>query len=391
MSTPAPTVDDTELWHAFQAVVACDTSVRDGEHAIGPHDARITRFMSETGVPLLACCGASARLDPVNNLIATFGPLTGQELLLVAYPVNHHGNQMTNPLHARRRHLDGEEHWTGQGASQGKGGLAALIAAVHAAARAGAPLAGRLAVAVCSEGSSTHASSTVLYGQLEPQPRAALLTIGTGNRLSLGNRGRVDVIIDIHGSATHSSAPHAGRNPIPLVAAVLDRLAGTLPASRAHPLLGPRAQVPYRLVCGPIAPHTVPDSCQLVVDRRTLPGDDPAQICGSIRDALTGLPVTVTAGPQMMPALVDPSSELVQQVQRSAISVTGHPLPVIYPDYTFDAGYPCSLGIPAVMLGPSTPALAASGVLGEDHVPAAGIRQAAMLYTTLITQLGADT
>lgn len=391
MTSPALTVDDTELWHDFQAAVACDTSARAGEHAVSPHDTRIARFMSEVGVPLLTGCGASTRLDSMNNLIATFGPLTGQELLLVAYPVNHHGNQMTDPLHARRRRIGGEEHWVGQGASQGKGGLAALIAAVQAAARAGAPLAGRVAVALCSEGSSTHASSTVLYDQLEPKPRGAVLTIGTGNQLSLGNRGRVDVIIDIHGSATHSSAQEAGHNPIPLVAAVLGRLAGCVPAGEAHPLLGPRAQVPYRLACGPIAPHTIPESCQLVLDRRTLPGDHPDQLLAAVRDALAGLPATVTAGPCMMPALVNPFCEVVQQVQRAAISVTGHLLPVIYPAYTFDAGYPCSLGIPAVMLGPSSPALATREVLGEDHVAAADIRQAATLYASLITTPGEGT
>ena len=39
------------------------------------------------------------------------------------------------------------------------------------------------------------------------------------NQISLGNRGRVDIVVEIHGEPTHSSvADELGRNPIPVVA-----------------------------------------------------------------------------------------------------------------------------------------------------------------------------
>lgn len=377
-----------ELWSVFEAVVRHDTATTIGEHAMDAHDPRIASFMAAVGVPLLTSCGATTRINHMNNVIGTFGPLTGNEIVFVAYPVNHHGNYMTAPLRARRSEIKSEEHWLGLGASQGKGGLTSLIAALKLASRAGAVLAGNVAVALCSEGSSTHKSSVALFENLTPRPRGAILTIGTGNQLCLGNRGRLDVIVDIHGTATHSSAADLGSNPIPLVGTVLDRLAGCASTGDEHPLLGPRTQIPYRLVCGPIAPHTLPQTCQLVLDRRFLPGDEPDQVCSEIRHALAGLPVTVSKGPLMMPALVDPAERLVRELQQSAETVLGHALPVIYPRYTFDAGYPCSIGIPTVMVGPSSPELSTTGVLGDDHVAAEQLNQAAQLYAALAMQVG---
>lgn len=385
---PALRVLDAELWSGFEAVVRHDTATTVGEHAVGARDPRIASFMTTVGAPLLTSCGATTRIDRMNNVIGTFGPLTGNEILFVAYPVNHHGNCMTAPLQARRTEIEGEEHWVGLGASQGKGGLTSLIAALKLAVRAGATLAGNIAVAVCSEGSSTHDSSVALFENLTSRPRGAVLTIGTGNQLCLGNRGRLDVIVDVHGTPTHSSAADLGSNPILLVGTVLDRLAGCAPTGEAHPLLGPRAQVPYRLVCGPVVPHTIPRTCQLVLDRRLLPGDEPDQVCDDVRRALAGLPVTVSKGPLMMPALVDPAERVVRELQQSADAALGHALQVVYPRYTFDAGYPCSIGIPTVMVGPSSPELSTTGVLGDDHVAAEQIRQAAQLYAALAMQAG---
>src|ERR1700722_20000544 len=126
-------LDDGVLWSDFQTVVSHDTATAVGEQFMDPADPRIASFMREVGVPLLRRCGATTTVDRLNNVIGTFGPLTGRELLFVAYPVNHHGNLMEHPLQATRFELRGEEQWSGLGASQGKGGLVALIAALDVA------------------------------------------------------------------------------------------------------------------------------------------------------------------------------------------------------------------------------------------------------------------
>jgi succinyl-diaminopimelate desuccinylase len=151
-----------------------------------------------------------------------------------------------------------------------------------------------------------------------------------------------------------------------------------------HPRLGARSIVPYRLVCGPIAPHTIPAWCELVFDRRLLPGDDPAVVLHEIERELHDLPVIVREGPVMLPALVEESATVVSALQQGAVDALGRPLETFYPPYTYDAGYPCSIGVPTVMCGPSTSEIAATGILGEDFVPAESVREIAAVYAAAI-------
>ena len=320
--------------------------------------------MTDAAAPALEELGASVALDEANNLLARFGPETGDELLFVSYPATHHGNEMAEPLRPRRR--DGL--WVGLGASQGKGGLAAVCAAIARLREQGVDPAGRIAVAVSSEGSSSHASSEVLYRAFGRLPVGAVLVVGTGNRITLGNRGRVDVVVRIEGRATHSSAVAPGDNPIPVVAEVLRRLEPVPATARSHPQLGSPSLVAYRLECGPVAPHTIPAWCELVLDRRLLPGEEPDAAVAEIDGALSGLPVVVTRAATMPPALVEPDATVVTALQAGAQAALGQPLETVYRRDTFDAGYPCSLGIPTVMCGPSTSDFGGRDVLGEDAV-----------------------
>jgi succinyl-diaminopimelate desuccinylase len=377
-------IDSERMWDDFARFVAADTSARIGENRIDPEDERLASFASEIAAPLFGELGADVRVDELNNVVGRFGKDRGSELLLVSYPAIHHGNEMADPLRARRITVDRAEQWVGLGASQSKSGLAAVAAAVRLLQEQDVDLAGRMTLAISSEGSSSHRSAQSLFAGFDPLPAGAVLAVGTENRITLGNRGRVDVVVEIHGQATHSSAADLGQNPILLVGAVQDRIAGLPLDPTPHDRLGGRSIVPYKLVCGPVAPHTIPSWCELVLDRRLLPGDEPETVVADVARALEGLPVTVREGPVMMPALVEESDTVVVALQRGAEQALGRPLETFYPPYTYDAGYPCSLGVPTVMFGPSTSEIAGTGVLGEDFVPEARVIEAAAVYAAAI-------
>jgi succinyl-diaminopimelate desuccinylase len=365
------TIDIERLWGWFEAFVAADTLVPAGENHLDPLDARLTSFSNEVAAPAFEELGATVEIDRLNNVVARFGPRTGDELLFLAYPALHHGNEMAEPLRARRVEAERGELWVGLGASQSKGGLAAMCAAAAALDdRRG------LLLGVCSEGSSTHESSRVLYESLgEPYPRGGVLTVGTRNQVSIGNRGRVDVHVVVHGEAVHSSvADTFGRNPIPAVAEVLSRVAALEFDPTPHPQLGMRSILPYKLTAGPIAPHTTPAWCRIVLDRRMLPGDDPATIVRDVAAALDGLDVTVSQGATMLPALVDEDAHVVRALLAGGAEGT------VVPRSTFDAGYACSLGIPTVMCGPLSGELDTTGVLGDDVVSLEQLVGAATIY-----------
>jgi acetylornithine deacetylase/succinyl-diaminopimelate desuccinylase-like protein len=374
-------LDRDWMWQCFSTLVAADTHARVGENRIAPDDARLASFAHEVATPLFRELGAEVAVDELNNVIARFGPDRGSELLFVTYPALHHGNEMEDPLRARRAG-DGEEdeRWVGLGAAQGKAAFAGLCAAVRHLREQGVDLAGRVTLAVSSEGGSSHTSARALFSAFEHLPAGAVLIVGTRNRISLGNRGRVDVVVEIHGRATHSSSPETGENPIELVGEVQARLARLDLSADEHARLGSRALVPYKLTCGPIAPHTIPASCTLVFDRRTLPGDDEATVVAEIADALSGLPVSVGPGATMLPALVDEDAVVVRALQAGARLALGRELETFVPPYTFDAGYPCSLGVPTVMCGPSTEEIATDGILGEDSIHVREVLDAAAVY-----------
>ena len=379
-------VDSTFLWELFERFVAADTSARIGENSIEPQDERLANFARNLAAPTLRDLGADVSVDELNNVVARFGDDTGAELMLVAYPGIHHGNEMAEPLRARRREHQGEELWVGLGASQSKAALAAACTAVAMLREQGTDLAGLLTIAVSSEASSSHRSAESLYRGFERLPIGAVLMMGTENRITLGNRGRVDVVVQVQGRATHSSAADTGLNPIPFVAEVQRRLESLPLDTTPHPRLGPRAIVPYKLVCGPVVPHTIPSSCTLVVDRRSLPGESSEAIVAEIAEAMAGLPVTVTQGNTMLPALVEETDAVVVALQDGARKALGRPLETFYPRYTFDAGYGCSRGVPTVMCGPSSADMAGPGLLGEDFVAARRVREAAALYAAAVTR-----
>lgn len=380
------TVDVELMWELFARFVVADTGARIGENRIDPQDARMASFAADVAAPTFRELGADVSVDELNNVVGRFGEDRGTELLFVSYPALHHSQEMDEPLRARREVVDDDEWWVGLGASQGKAALAAVCAAVRILQEQGVELSGRVTLAVCSEGSSSHVSSRKLYEAFSRLPIGAVLTVGTQNRITLGNRGRVDVVVDIPGRATHSSSPESGENPIPIVAQVLERIAAVQRDAGPYELLGPRAVVPYKLVCGPVAPHTIPASCTLVLDCRTLPGDDEDAVVAAIAEAMADLAVDVRKGASMLPALVDESSEVVVALQAGAHAALGHALETTYPRYTFDAGYGCSIGVPTVMLGPSPPELADVGVLGQDRVLARHVRELAAMCAGAIAR-----
>ena len=372
--------DRDYAWSLFERFVAADTSVRPMETFVRTDDPRVAAFAHDVAAPALRDLGANVSVDGLNNVVARFGPVTGREVMLVSYPVTHHANRLSDPLRAMTK----GSRWIGLGASQGKAGLAAACAAARRLIDGGHDLAGRALLAVCSEGSSTHSSSRALYETVGARPAAVVLTIGTENRMLLGNRGRVDVYIDVPGRSTHSSSPELGDNPIPRVGEVLQRVPRIAVDGEVHPLLGRRHLVPYSVVCEPIAPHTLPERCRIKLDRRLLPGDSPQAAVDEVAAALAGLRVDVSMGPLMLPALTPEDDPLVVTLRRAAEGVTGRSLPAGYATWTFDAGYPSSLELPTVMFGPSAEDALSKDLLDDDYVEEQMVMEAAAVYESFM-------
>ncbi|MEQ2006314.1 MAG: M20/M25/M40 family metallo-hydrolase [Limisphaerales bacterium] len=167
------------------------------------------------------------------------------------------------------------------------------------------------------------------------------------------HKGDLWLRLTTHGKSAHGSKPHLGKNAVHAMARVVEELetnyAGTL-KRRTHPLLG-HATVNVGFIAGGKQPNIVPDRCEILIDRRTLPGESDTGVMAELRALLRHLGVngelTDTKNAPCPALETDPNLPLVCQLtrcagQRRALGV----------DYFSDAAVLASGGIPSVLLGP---------------------------------------
>jgi acetylornithine deacetylase/succinyl-diaminopimelate desuccinylase-like protein len=180
------------------------------------------------------------------------------------------------------------------------------------------------------------------------QERADFALIGepTGCDIVYTHKGAYWLSLRTRGRAVHASAPERGENAIYKMADVLrcirDEIAPVL-ASQTHPALG-SPTVSAGTIRGGSKTNIVPDSCELEVDVRTIPGQDPEEITRAIREISPGIEITVWESAALN---TDPSHPLVQLLQRCGGRLVGAP-------WFCDAAVFAEAGIPAVAAGPGS-------------------------------------
>jgi acetylornithine deacetylase/succinyl-diaminopimelate desuccinylase-like protein len=177
-------------------------------------------------------------------------------------------------------------------------------------------------------------------------------------RISLGNRGRLDIDVVIEGIAAHSSTPWEGRDVTAGIAAVLNAAQPLSGENRDATQLGPASLTCTAIRTWPEATHTIQSRAHMVFDRRLLPSENVDHVFKSIAtafEAATSLAVRVTKGPHMLGAHVAQHSSFVTRLER-ALAAADAPKPEYYFSYSaLDAGYLADKGIPAIMWGPGSP------------------------------------
>lgn len=106
----------------------------------------------------------------------------------------------------------------------------------------------------------------------------------TGLNVVLGQRGKVEIVVQTKGKTAHSSIPLEGINALekmmPVLHYVFERLNKSL---RSHPLLGDSSVTITNLVCRPGALSMIPDECEISIDRRYMPGESVEELLEEFR------------------------------------------------------------------------------------------------------------
>ena len=329
----------------------------------------LKEFVKAAIEPRLRAMGfLDIRYDPMGNLIASYGAGTsGKSLLFIGNAMNQPASTMPNPYNGDV--VDGAkfglpgECVMGKGASEQKANLAAMLHAMETVISCGAPINGRLLFTCCLSGETGKhdAIKSVVEGA---GVRADMAVLGgTGLKITLGNRGRIDVFVTVKGSPCHSSRPWDGSNAVTGAIETIQRLLAKVKLDKSHPQLGKQSLTVNHIRSFPDSTHTVQERCEITLDRRLLPGEDPneafaeieriAKEVESFKDPVSGKGYTVDVrlGPFMYPSLVTTESPIVRALLRASEVMLGKAVDTYFSPSAFDQGYLNHVGIPTANFG----------------------------------------
>jgi acetylornithine deacetylase len=280
----------------------------------------------------------------------------------------------------------------GRGACDIKGGMAAMLAAFARLVRERPRGSASVIMACTVDEEFTHKGSSHLAAH---PTGAALAIVAEPTQLQVVNchKGAVRWKFRTSGVACHSSTPHLGDNAIYRMARLVSALAEharALADATAHPVLGPPSLSVGRIEGGQSV-NVVPDWCEIEVDRRVIPGEDPLACLEHARQFLAarlgGLEAIEMLPPWInLPALSACGSEPWAAAVCDAVTAAlGRRPEITGVPYGTDAGPLGASGLPCLVFGPGDIAQAHTK---DEWVDLDQVRTAAEAYFQIGCALG---
>ena len=250
-----------------------------------------------------------------------------------------------------------EGRLTGRGSCDMKGGVAALLAATARLAAEGP----RPNVIVALTADEEHASvGMASYVRGGPSADLAVVCEPTSLKVMPAHKGFVWLRAAFRGRAAHGSRPDVGVDAIrhaALYLVALDAYSGELESRPPHPLLR-HGSFHAGTIEGGTAESVYPDRCELLLERRTMPGESPETVVQefeSVLDEVRARYPSVDASLEM--TLERPGTEVSEDsrlVQGLLGAGEAHGVPRVVEGMTawVDAAFLNEAGIPAVCYGP---------------------------------------
>lgn len=271
----------------------------------------------------------------------------------------------------------------GRGAGDDKASVTAQVLAGVALARSGIELRGRLVInEVADEETAGEAGARFIVEGGHVRPDFVIVGEQTLNRVCIGEKGAAGVDIVVTGRTAHGALPWEGANAVEGMSRIVATLGTDLWPElerRTHPHFH-HSSGSVNLIAGGVKNNVVPDRCEVYVDRRLVPGEDPRQTVVEIEtlahravDGMPGVTVEVRPHGEGSPAsLTDPESPVVRAML-AANRHLGLPEELTGFSMASDGRFFSAAGYPTIIYGPGDPRLAhvPDEWIGVDEVLAA--------------------
>ena len=238
-----------------------------------------------------------------------------------------------------------------------------------------------------------------LFKEVNVKPDYVVICEPSGNKISLGHKGKAQVSIRTKGISAHGSAPEKGINAIYEMAEIIQRVEKTnlelMNKNGRHGTL-----VLSRISSTSASLNAVPSECEIYLDRRMVPGETAKSIKQEMdqlisgknavwevdtihRKSWTGLEINYK--PFHLAWEIDLKHELSKSCIGAYTDVYGvEPDEYIFWDYSTDAVTPVSMGIPTIGFGPGEYKLAH---MRNENCEISQIMDACNFYTELVHKI----
>ena len=314
------------------------------------------------------------------NVVAEWGPEGGPALCFNAHldvvPTGDERAWSHPPFAAEV--VDGRVY--GRGAGDDKASVTAQVMGAIALARAGVPLRGRLVVTEVADEETTGAGALHIIAAAGLRVDGVIVGEQTLNRVAIGEKGTAGVHVVVSGRTAHGALPWEGANAVEGMARVIVALERELQPrlrERTHPYFQP-SSASVNMIGGGVKENVVPDRCQIFIDRRLIPGEDPAETTAEMRaiveaaiaesPGLTGEVLPATADTRAA-TMSDPDGDLARAML-AANAYLGLSTDLTGFSMASDGRYFAAAGYPTIIYGPGDPRLAhvADEWVGIDEV-----------------------
>ena len=343
------------------------------------------------------------RVDRIGNIIGRYGKSGGPILLLNGHMdtvgIGNPGAWTHDPFGGEI--IDG--YLYGRGSVDMKGPLAAMIHGVGLLAEQGVELPGEVIVAaVVQEEPTEGMAMRVLVEEEDVRPDWIVLGEPTNLQVAHGQRGRMEIKVEVSGRSCHASEPDAGDNALSNAARLIFGLNMLGANLMTDAILGKGTLAVTQLTTVAGSRNVIPDRCDMIIDRRLTLGETPSRALTEVETALQREDVRgkveisqyrsvsysgyETSGPEIYPAWLLPEDHpLLRRSCDSLEHSLGRRPPLRTWAFSTDGVYTMGeAGIPTVGFGPGESRQAHTS---NEHILIDDVKRAAQSYAALVIDL----